>query len=57
MDQIYLWLKFRVVSYGIYGTNHIWFWSLGSQESNARNGSQIESETSEMWPIKGTGIG
>ena len=39
-------------SYSPFYTYHMWFWSLGSQESNASNGVQIRAEMKKLWPLE-----
>ena len=45
-------LKIRATSREIFGTNYMWFWSLGSHKSNTSNGSQFRVETREIWIIE-----
>ena len=45
-------LKIGAIFYKIFGENPIWFWILGSQESNALNGFQFGVETNEIWLIE-----
>ena len=41
-------LKIGTLSCEVLWENHIWFWSLGSQESSASNGFQFRVETNEI---------
>ena len=44
--------KSGILLLSFFWENHIWFWILGSQESNALNISQFGIETRKVWPIQ-----
>ena len=47
-----LWAEIAASSSRFLEANHIWFWSSGSQKSNASNGSQFGVETRGIWLIE-----
>ena len=48
----YCWIRFWSTFWSSNYAYHIYFWSLGSQESSASNGVRVGFETKKLWPFE-----